>query len=51
MKNFGAGQFVFPHTVKPDAEGNIWAIDGDAHDGKGNQVFKLSPDGKVLCLF
>ena len=48
MKNFGAGQFVFPHTVKPDAEGNIWAIDGDAQDGKGNQVFKLSPDGKVL---
>ena len=26
-KNFGAGIFAFPHTVKPDAEGNIWAID------------------------
>jgi len=48
MKNFGAGMFAFPHTVKPDADGNIWAIDGDARDGKGNQVFKFSPDGKVL---
>jgi len=48
MKNFGAGMFAFPHTVKPDADGNIWAIDGDARNGKGNQVFKFSPDGKVL---
>jgi DNA-binding beta-propeller fold protein YncE len=47
-KNFGAGMFTFPHTVKPDADGNIWAIDGDAKDGKGNQVFKFSPDGKLL---
>jgi sugar lactone lactonase YvrE len=48
MKNFGAGMFAFPHTVKPDADGNIWAIDGDARNGKGNQVFKFSPDGRVL---
>ena len=48
VKNFGAGMFAFPHTVKPDAEGNIWAIDGDARNGKGNQVFKFSPDGRVL---
>jgi DNA-binding beta-propeller fold protein YncE len=48
MKNFGAGMFAFPHTVKPDADGNIWAIDGDAKDGVGNQVIKFSPDGKVL---
>jgi DNA-binding beta-propeller fold protein YncE len=48
MKNLGAGIFVFPHTVRPDADGNIWAIDGDAKDGKGNQIFKFGPDGKVL---
>ena len=48
MKNFGSGMFAFPHTVKPDADGNIWAIDGDAKEGKGNQVFKFSPEGKVL---
>ena len=34
--------------MKPDADGNIWAIDGDARNGKGNQVFKFSPDGKLL---
>src|SRR5258706_14325744 len=48
VKNFGGGMFAFPHTVKPDADSNIWAIDGDAREGKGNQVFKFSPDGKVL---
>src|SRR6266404_2553184 len=51
LKNFGAGMFLFPHTVKPDAEGNVWAIDGDAKEGKGNQVFKLSPDGKFIKSF
>ena len=29
-------------------EGNIWITDGHAKDGKGFQVFKFSPDGKVL---
>lgn len=48
LKNFGAGMFAFPHTVKPDAQGNIWAIDGDARGGKGDQVFKFSPGGKLL---
>ena len=48
VKNFGAEIFTFPHTVKPDADGNIWAVDGDAKNGNGNQVFKFSPDGKVL---
>src|SRR4051812_3186874 len=48
VKNFGGGMFAFPHTVKPDTSGNIWAIDGDAKEGKGDQVFKFSADGKVL---
>jgi DNA-binding beta-propeller fold protein YncE len=48
LKNFGAGMFAFPHTVKPDADGNIWAVDGDAREGKGNQVVEFSADGKVL---
>ena len=47
MKNFGTG-FVFPHAVVPDRDGNIWVVDGQAKDGKGNQVTKFSPDGKVL---
>jgi len=38
--------FAFPAHGKPDAQANIWAIDADAKDGKGDQVFKFSPDGK-----
>ena len=48
LKNLGAGMFVFPHQVVPDRDGNVWVVDGRAQDGKGNQVLKLSPDGKVL---
>ena len=48
MKNFGAGLFVFPHGIGADKAGNVWAVDGDAKDGKGMQVTKLGPDGKVL---
>ena len=48
MKNFGAGLFVFPHGIAADKDGNVWAVDGDAKNGKGMQVTKLSPDGKVL---
>ena len=48
LKNFGAGMFVFPHQVVSDRDGNVWVADGQAKDGKGMQVMKLSPDGKVL---
>ncbi len=29
-------------------DGNVWVTDGQGKDGKGHQVFKFSPDGKVL---
>jgi streptogramin lyase len=48
MKNFGASMFVFPHQVVPGPDGNVWVVDGQARDGKGMQVTKLSPDGQVL---
>jgi len=48
MKNFGGGMFVFPHQVVPEKDGNVFVVDGNIKDGKGNQVMKLSPDGKVL---
>jgi sugar lactone lactonase YvrE len=47
-KGFGAGMFVFPHGLKVDRDGNIWVTDGRGKGGKGHQVFKLSPEGKVL---
>src|SRR5207249_11764509 len=40
--------FVFPHGICVDKEGNVWVTDGDGKDGKGHQVFKFSPDGRVL---
>jgi streptogramin lyase len=40
--------FIYPHAIITDKDGNIWVVDGQPKDGRGNQVFKLSPDGKVL---
>src|SRR5215831_13128353 len=42
-KTFGAGMFVSPHKLSVDREGNVWLADNGGH-----QVFKLTPDGKVL---
>jgi hypothetical protein len=50
LKRFGAGLFVVPHSIfvdRKDAD-NIWAVDQSAQDGKGEEVWKFSPDGKVL---
>jgi sugar lactone lactonase YvrE len=46
--SFGAGLFVFPHGFHVDREGNVWLTDARGRDGKGHQVFKFSPDGKLL---
>jgi len=48
LRSFGAAMFVFPHGICVDKEGNVWVTDGDGKDGKGHQVFKFSPDGRVL---
>jgi sugar lactone lactonase YvrE len=48
VTSFGAGLFVFPHGMHVDREGNIWVTDAGGKDGKGHQVFKFAPDGKVL---
>jgi hypothetical protein len=48
LKSFGAGMFVFPHGLHVDLDGNVWVTDGLGSNGKGQQVFKFSPDGKVL---
>jgi DNA-binding beta-propeller fold protein YncE len=50
VKSFGAGLIQFPHGLSVDPEGNIWVTDGLAKDGKGHQIWKLSPDGKVLLV-
>jgi hypothetical protein len=48
LTGFGAGMFVFPHGMHVDRDGNIWVTDGDGKDGKGHQVIKFDPDGRVL---
>jgi DNA-binding beta-propeller fold protein YncE len=48
LKTFGAGLMVFPHGFHVDKDGNVWVTDAQGRDGKGHQVFKFSPDGKLL---
>jgi sugar lactone lactonase YvrE len=48
VTSFGAEMFMFPHGLTVDQAGNVWVTDGQGKEGKGHQVFKFSPDGKVL---
>jgi len=48
VNSFGVGTLVLPHCIHIDGEGNVWVADGLGKDGKGHQVIKFSPDGKVL---
>lgn len=56
VANFGAGLFAWPHGFYIDTDGNVWVADGPtgaraeaaSAQGKGQQVFKLTPDGTVL---
>jgi sugar lactone lactonase YvrE len=55
VRSFGAGLIISPHGIEVDREGNVWVTDcactgprGTADPSKGHQVFKFSPDGKLL---
>jgi DNA-binding beta-propeller fold protein YncE len=48
LASWGQGMFLFPHGGTVDRDGNLWITDARGQDGKGHQVFKFSPDGKVL---
>jgi streptogramin lyase len=48
VASFGAGLSVFPHGLFIDHDANVWFTDADGKDGKGHQVFKFAPNGKVL---
>src|SRR5262245_43593331 len=54
LKTFGDKMFVQSHAFCQDRDGNFWAGDsgpfGDnpSTAGRGFQVFKFSPDGKLL---
>ena len=49
IRSFGAGKFVFPHAIEFDRDGNLWIVDAGVVEGKkGSQIFKYSPDGRIL---
>jgi streptogramin lyase len=48
VTSLGRGMFVQAHGLFLDRSGNIWVTDGRAAEGKGQQVFKFSPDGMAL---
>ena len=48
VRSFGEEILVFPHGLHVDRDGNVWVTDGVNRGGRGQQVLKFSPDGKVL---
>ncbi|HYL38607.1 MAG TPA: peptidyl-alpha-hydroxyglycine alpha-amidating lyase family protein [Bryobacteraceae bacterium] len=48
IKSFGDGMFIQPHGLTIDREGFIWASDAGGRNGKGQQVFKFTPEGRVV---
>jgi sugar lactone lactonase YvrE len=50
LRSIGAGLFALPHGLHVDRDGNVWVTDAAvAKTGKkGEQVIKMSPEGKVL---
>jgi hypothetical protein len=63
LKSFGTSLFAYPHGFTVDHDGNLWTSDvndeatilglsAKTPDGaiKGQEVIKLSPDGKVLMM-
>ena len=55
LLSFGSGQFIWPHGIHVDHQGNVWIADavhtdcetGQEH-GRGHQVHKFSPAGEPL---
>ena len=48
LMSWGEGLLVWPHGLVIDADDNTWFTDGRHEGGKGEVIFKYSPDGEVL---
>jgi len=48
LRSFGAGLFVWPHSIFVDREDNVWVSDARGVKNKGHQVLKFSSRGKLL---
>ena len=50
QQGIGGGMFAVPHGFYVDHDGNVWGGDQIARNGKGADLIKFSPDGKVLMI-
>jgi len=48
LKSWGENMFVWPHGIRVDRNGFLWITDGRGRDGRGQQVFKYTLDGKLV---
>lgn len=48
LTSFGGGMLLFPHGFYIDAKDNVWITDARVTGTRGGQVFKFSPQGKLL---
>jgi DNA-binding beta-propeller fold protein YncE len=56
VTSFGAGTVLSPHGIDVDGDGNVWVTDCKCTGAsvqfpdstRGHQVYKLSPDGRLL---
>jgi len=48
VRAFGENLFTSPHSLFVDRQGNVWAGDQFARNGKGAALREFSPEGKVL---
>lgn len=46
VRSWGKGMFKIPHSIKVDAQGNVWTTDAGT-----SEVIKFSPEGKKLMSF
>ncbi|MDP2958359.1 MAG: peptidyl-alpha-hydroxyglycine alpha-amidating lyase family protein [Longimicrobiales bacterium] len=48
VRSFGKGLIVWPHGIFVDRAGNVWIADARGEGGRGHQVHKFSPEGRLL---
>jgi len=50
LKTWGQGQYVWPHGMRFDRDGNLWLTDGRAENGNGQMIYKLTGDGSKVLM-
>jgi len=48
VRSFGKGLVLWPHGIFVDGEDNVWITDARGEGGRGHQVHKFSPAGRLL---